>query len=70
MLIWTIYDHPKDFPDHYVARQWWVDDKGGMAQEMLLKAETLPALRRMLPPGLYRLDASEGDDAVIVETWI
>lgn len=20
---WVIYDHPADYPDHYVVRCWW-----------------------------------------------
>jgi hypothetical protein len=24
LAMWTIYDHPKDFPEHFVARKWLI----------------------------------------------
>ena len=63
--IWTVYDHPRDYPDHYVARLW----RGETPTETVLRASTLAELHAMLPAGLARLSRMEDDDPVIVETW-
>jgi hypothetical protein len=66
LFIWTIYDHPSDFPDKFVARCFHYDKP----TEAFLLADTLDEIRRLIPQGLYRLDRQPNDDPVIVETWI
>lgn len=74
--MWVIYDHPKDFPDCFVARKHVV--VGGLppgismsgATPETLTADTLAALREKLPPGLTCLTRDLGDDPVILETWL
>lgn len=63
--IWVIYDKPKDFPDHFVARKWLNDTP---TQEVR-QSDSLEALRRMLPEGLYRQPRDKHDDLTIVESW-
>jgi hypothetical protein len=65
--IWTIYDHPTDFPDSFVARKFVF----GRPTDAILTAPTLDELRRKLADiGLVALTRSPGDDPKIVETWI
>jgi hypothetical protein len=69
LQIWTVYDHPSDYPDKYVARLHVVSKSGtGPTTEMFV-ADTLEELRVLLPPGLYCLPRYAADDPVIVETW-
>ena len=42
--IWTIYDHPSDFPDSFVARKFVLDQPTG---EIMIAA-TLPDLRKII----------------------
>jgi len=71
LSVWTIYDHPRDYPNHFVARRSEVLLGGaiGTTDEMFT-ASTLAAVRALLPPGLYRLPRYPADDPVIVEIWI
>ncbi len=69
--MWTVYDHPTDYPDHYVARKWLI--KSTVAEpeptdEILLETD-LAALRMKLPPWLYCLPRQDQDDPCIIETW-
>ena len=66
LSLWTIYDHPRDYPRCFVARRYELDQ----ATADVLTAGTLADLRAKLPPGLTRLERAEGDDAKIVEVWI
>lgn len=66
--VWVVYDHPQDFPDHFVARLWEGMDNTPTAT--VLVADTLAELRDMLPPDLNGLERMEGDDPTIVETWL
>jgi hypothetical protein len=70
--MWSVYDHPQDHPNHWVARRWEVGGAGTepVATSQLFKAETLEALRQMLPPGLHCMPRAPGDDPNIVETWL
>lgn len=64
--MWVIYFNPSDYPDKYIARKWIFDNP---TNEILI-ADSITAIRNMLPRGLYRIPSSTYDDPVIVETWI
>ena len=66
LVIWTVYDCPKDLPGRFVARKWIID----RPTSELLQDKSLEGLRARLPPGLTRLERSPNDDACIVECWI
>jgi hypothetical protein len=72
MIAWTIYDHPSDFPDCYVARKFALD-KGAepVPQREVMTSPTLDAIRGQLAAiGLMRFPRNAGDDPKIVETWL
>jgi len=65
----VVYDHPKDFPDHVVARLWVSVPMRSTA--MVLRATSLGDLRDFLGRlGMIRLAANPADDPVILETWL
>ena len=67
LAIWVVYDHPSNWPDWYVARCWKGETPTG---DMMLNRD-LDDLRDALEQkGLVHLDRMEGDDPVILETWI
>jgi hypothetical protein len=66
LSVWVVYDHPSDFPNCYVARQW-IGDKPGR----VLVSNALEPIQTLLEGlGLVHMDRMEGDDPVILETWI
>ncbi len=70
--MWTIYDHPRDYPHCFVARQ--LDVRGwpdGMRTTDLIQSDSLEKLReRFRQEGLIPIPRHPSDDAVIVESWI
>jgi hypothetical protein len=64
--MFVIYDHPLDYPGHFVVRRWL----GGKPTDSFIIADSLTAARVEVPPGMHRLPHQPGEDAVIVETWI
>jgi hypothetical protein len=66
LIIWTIYENPKDFPGWFVARAF----KLGKPTDTMHKAHTLEGVRNLLPPGLVCLPLSFSDEPHIVECWI
>ncbi|MEY2117089.1 hypothetical protein [Rhodanobacter sp. FW106-PBR-R2A-1-13] len=66
LFTWVVYDHPRDMPDVFVARQWRLTGP----TSRFFTAPTLDALREKLPAGLTCLPRSPDDDSVIVETWL
>lgn len=70
--MWTIYDHPKDYPDHFIARKWSVGTKKDEpeATDEIIARATLDEVRSVLPLGLYCIGRKPEDDPCIVEVWI
>jgi len=65
--IWVVYDHPKDYPDHYIARRW----DGIIGTDDILKDAKLEVIQQELElKGLVKLMPNEGDDPRILECWI
>jgi hypothetical protein len=69
---WTIYDHPTDYPDCFVARRFEL----GKGPEPVPTAEVVtspdiePLRRRFMRSGLVRFRRAPSDDSKIVETWM
>jgi len=70
LAMWTVYDHPKDYPDHFIARKWLVGSKRAEPEATDEVIARLLCMRYVhcLPPGLYCLARNEEDDPVVVET--
>ena len=67
LSIWTIYDHPLDAPDFYVARRFEYDQP---TADVLISKD-IEALRDMMEArGLVKLMRHPSDDPVIMETWL
>jgi hypothetical protein len=67
---WVIYDHPRDYPDHFVMRRWGITAGNFFPTDDVALADTLPEIRQAVPPGLYCLERYANDDPCIVEVWI
>ena len=67
---YAIYDHPSDFPDHFVVREWRVADGRVEPAEDCWLTKTLEEARAIIPAGFYNVGRWTGDDPVIVEVWI
>ena len=67
--MWTIFDHPKDHPDGFIARKFEV--KGDVSPTGDTLAGSLEYLRDTFSKaGLMRWSRHADDDPCIVETWI
>jgi hypothetical protein len=70
--MYTIYDHPLDFPHSFVVRRWTIDGGHEPKPDELPFAvgPSLDAVRDVLPVGLICLPRQEGDEPQVVETWL
>lgn len=69
--MWTVYDHPRDYPDVYVARHFKVYAGRVVATTEFYTSPHLFTLREMLAAkGLAVLARNVGDDPYIIETWL
>ena len=69
--MWTIYDHPTDYPKDFVARKWEIYSTGARATSDLLRSDDLATLRGLLDQqNLCMIHRSPDDDPTIVETWL
>jgi hypothetical protein len=67
--VWTVYDHPKDFPETYVARRF-LTLPSPVATDDVVQGD-LPAIRDAFHRcGLVCLSRNDGDEPQIVESWI
>lgn len=69
LMMYTIFDHPDDFPDHFVVRHFQV--AGGEPQPLGFQlAHSLEEARAMVPARAdYCLGRDPSDHPNIVETW-
>ena len=75
LVVWTIYDHPSDFPHGYVARKFLIvrGKPEPVPTLALIQSHSLEAVRVGLLeecPGLVCIKRNEGDEPQIVETWL
>jgi hypothetical protein len=69
--MWTVYDHPKDFPNEFIARRFEVDGKGARATADILTSSSLDLLRsELVHRGLTVINRLPADDPKIVEVWL
>lgn len=71
LSIWTVFDHPKDFPDCFVARRSIVGKDGVILLDEFLRASDLAELRAaLMVGGLTCLTRDPSDDPAIIEVWL
>ena len=71
LSIWTVYDQPRDFPDHFVARRFEVESTGPQATDDVIVSRELEHVRQSLAlRGLMVLPRSSNDEQHIIECWL
>ena len=72
LSLWTVYDHPSDFPDTYVAREFLVTAAGLQPTASTIQNDDLAVLRTTLLAdfGLCQTARAADDDPKIIETWL
>lgn len=72
LSMWTVYDHPSDFPKDFVARLHVADTAGSRPTGQLLSSPDLETLRYVLcfELGLTCLARDPTDDKKILEVWL
>lgn len=62
----TIFKHPKDYPDKFVARLFDLEKP----TNVFMLGNTYQELRVKIPTHMHRFPRDERDDPVIVESWL
>jgi hypothetical protein len=72
LAIWTVYSHPKDYPDKFVARRFDVDGDGASPSQSVIIAPDLETLRSILKFEMHLtcLTRAVTDEPQIVESWL
>lgn len=68
--MWVIYERPRDYPEHYVARLFYITTAGILAEPTAHIADTLEDARLYVPQWAVRLPRYPNDEPQIVESWI
>ena len=67
---WTIYDHPSDYPEHFVVRCYYLRGAVALSSAEVKLAATLEEARRFIPREASCVGRDPTDLPVVVETWI
>lgn len=76
LSMWVVYDHPRDYPDHYVARQFLIrtgtKTASVVATASIVQSDSLEIIREMMldQMGKVNIGRYEDDDPYIVEVWV
>ncbi len=67
---YVIYDHPADYPEHFVVRRWVIGREDIKPDVEAVVYLTLDEARCSIPRGLVCISRSPEDASCIVEVWI
>lgn len=70
LLMYAVYENPRDFPGKFVVRRWCVRDGQIVASPDASTADTLEGARARVPQGYVRTPRYRSDDPAIVEVWV
>jgi hypothetical protein len=70
LSIWTVYDHPLDYPTAFVARRHVTDKDGHHATGDVIAGELADIRLAMEICGFICMQRAEIDPPHIVETWM
>jgi hypothetical protein len=73
MVVWAVYDHPRGFPDVYVAQKWEVTLGKSVKTDEVKTDPDLDNLRHRLMDEEFCggcLPAREDDDPEVIELWL
>jgi hypothetical protein len=73
MIVWAVYDHPRGFPDVFVAQKWEVTPQGSEKTDIIKTDPDLDNLRRRLIDEEFCggcLPARPDDDPEAIELWL
>jgi hypothetical protein len=72
LAIWTVYDHPIDYPTKFVARRFEIDRGGHRPTPDIIVAPNLKKLRAVLEFELHLtcVPRNPSDERHILEVWI
>jgi hypothetical protein len=68
--IWTIYDHPLDYPNGFVARKFLLDQPTDEAVYAPTLDEAQKVIKQLSPIQLTRIERLPQDHPNIVEAWL
>lgn len=70
LVMYTIYDKPKDYPDRFVVRRWRIVGPKVTPEAVPMLADDIEDARSCIPPGTVCMERYLLDDPNIVETWV
>ena len=68
--LWTVYNHPTDHPNYFVARMFMTLPEAEATPVCLLSDALEPIQAQLAALGLTKLMRHPNDDPKIMETWL
>jgi hypothetical protein len=69
LRMYTIYDHPADYPRHWAVRASTIRPEGPVPDDRVQLADSLEEARALIPPGLTCIPRFTNDIPCIEEVW-
>jgi hypothetical protein len=71
LVPWTVYNHPRDYPDTFIARRTDIGRDGIRVTNEVVTAPDVESLRDLFRAhGLTAIARDANDDPNIVEVWL
>lgn len=70
LSIITIFQHPLDYPDKFVVREFLVENGSVQARTECQLADTLEEARKFIPEGRVRIKETRTFEVPAVESWV
>lgn len=70
LTMWTVYDHPMDLPQAFVARKWEISAAARATDHVIIDVDIDRMRRQLREQGLVCIGRQKDDDPTIVEVWL
>ncbi|MBW2672372.1 MAG: hypothetical protein JRD89_03000 [Deltaproteobacteria bacterium] len=71
LSVFAIYEHPLDYPRHFVVRRWLTQGDGKLYADVVPRlAESLNEARELIPSERVCVGRDPTDDPTLCETWL
>jgi len=75
LYMYVVYRHPRDYPNSYVVRRWWISPHSSGPECDPLPLAVAPSLNaiyeaRVIPVGSVKQERHVLDDPAIYEVWL
>jgi hypothetical protein len=70
LIQYAIYENPRDYPQGFIVREWYINRDGTLQPGQAYAAATLDDAHALLRDGATQIGGRDPNDPAIIELWL